>query len=98
VTIPIVDQPTPCEACAPPPAVVIPVIALKTRAVEPGYKTPVCSPEYYDKVNCTYADQVNNQMLSARYGLTVCCDEDLDKWDIKKELLDLQSIKNPNLP
>jgi hypothetical protein len=98
VTIPIVDQPTPCEACAPPPAVVIPAITLKTRAVAPGYKTPVCSPEYYDKVNCTYADQVNNQMLSARYGLTVCCDEDLDKWDIKKELLDLQSIKNPNLP
>jgi hypothetical protein len=99
VTIPVVDQTSPCDLCSPPPVVVKEtIVKLNTRAVAPGYTTPVCSPEYYDKVNCTFAEQTNSQMLSARYGLHVCCDENPDKWDIKKELLDLQSLKNPNLP
>lgn len=97
-SIPPVDQPLPCDLCNPPIVPVEPELKLNLRPVVPGYKPPVCSPEYYDKVNCMYADQVNTQMLAVRYGLEVCCDDEFDKWDIKKELLDLQSIKNPNLP
>ena len=36
-------------------------------------------------------------MLAARYGLTQCCAEDLQKWDIKKSLLDLNAIYDPEL-
>jgi hypothetical protein len=36
-------------------------------------------------------------MLVARYGITVCCDEDINKWDILKQMLDLDMLKDPNL-
>lgn len=91
-------QTSACDLCNPPVVPVVPPLTLKTRAVDPGYKTPVCSPEYYDKVNCNYAEQVSIKMLSLRYGLQTCCEDTFDMWDIKKELLDLQSLKNPNLP
>ena len=83
----------PCDLCLPQPEPEAPVV-LNTRFVKPGYSTPFCSPEYTERVNCNYGDQLYNKMLSARYGLTVCCDESFDKWLIKKELLDLDSIRN----
>lgn len=89
---------TTCDLCNPPVEPVIPELKLNTRPVTPGYKTLNCSPEYYDKVTCNYADQIYTQMLSTRYGLQTCCEDGLDKWEIKKELIDLQSLKNPNLP
>lgn len=83
----------PCDLCLPQPEPEAPVV-LNTRFVKPGFTTPFCSPEYTERVNCNYGDQMYNVMLSARYGLTVCCDESFDKWLIKKELLDLDSIRN----
>jgi hypothetical protein len=83
----------PCDLCLPQPIPEPPVV-LNTRFVKPGYSTPSCSPEYTERVNCNYGDQLYNRMLSVRYGLTVCCDEAFDKWLIKKELLDLTSLKN----
>ena len=83
----------PCDLCLPQPIPELPVV-LNTRFVKPGYSTPSCSPEYTERVNCNYGDQLYNRMLSVRYGLTVCCDEAFDKWLIKKELLDLDSLKN----
>ena len=87
-----ISQPN-CDACLPQPEPEPPLV-LNTRFVKPGYTTPFCPPEYTEKVNCNYGDQLYNRMLSARYGLTVCCDESFDKWLIKKELLDLDSIRN----
>lgn len=85
------------DACLPIPVPVIPPLQLNTRPVKPGYTTPGCSPEYTEKVNANFSDQVYAQMLSVRYGLTTCCQEDLDYWDIKKELLDLKAINDNNL-
>lgn len=84
----------PCELCSPPVVPVVPEVKLHIRPVVPGYKPPVCSPEYYDKVNCNYSEQVTDKMISVRYGLKACCEDDLNKWDIKKELLDLKSIED----
>jgi hypothetical protein len=59
--------------------------------------------EYIERVNCTFASQVYNQMIITRYGVTVCCDNDLDQWDIKKQVLDFELAadkicKKPCLP
>lgn len=70
---------------------------LNTRSVKPGFSTPGCPPEYTVKTSCAYASQVYDEMVSLRYGITICCDHDIDKWDIKKQLLDLASIYDPEL-
>ena len=53
-----------------------------------------CDTLYTENVNCRYGDAIYAQMISNRYGLETCCDEDTQKWDIKKELVDLTNIKN----
>ena len=86
-----------CDGCLPPPPPVVQPLLLNTRPVSPGYTTPGCSPEYTEKVNTNFSDQVYAQMLSVRYGLTVCCQEDLQYWEIKKQLLDFKAINDNNL-
>ena len=84
-----------CEECNPPP---LPTpFELHVRKVKPGYDTPGCSPEYTEKVLCTFAEGVFDQMAVKRYGITVCCDIDVDKWDIKRQLLELSAIYDPSL-
>ena len=92
-----IDIESACDACLPPPPPVVQPLLLNTRPVSPGYTTPGCSPEYTEKVNTNFSDQVYAQMLSVRYGLTVCCQEDLQYWEIKKQLLDFKAINDNNL-
>lgn len=73
-------------------------VEFKSRLIKPGYDTPGCSTDYVEKVSCTFGDQMYNQMLVTRYGLTICCEYDRTKWDIKKNLLDLKSIYDPGIP
>ncbi len=82
-----------CADCNPP---VIPT-GLKTRSVKPGYDTPGCHPEYTEKVSCTFAEQVFDEVAVLRYGIKICCDHDIDKWDLKKSILDLKAIYDPGL-
>lgn len=92
---PIVGSFDTCIECDPP--IEPEPIDLRTRSIKPGYDTPGCPPEYTEKVNCTFADQMYQQMVSQRYGIQFCCPEDLEKWTIKKSLLDLKAIYNPDL-
>lgn len=71
-----------------------PELTLKPRAITPGYKTPACTPEYTEKVNCSFANQAFDKMASIRYGINSCCEEDFDYWDVKKRLLELDEIKD----
>jgi len=48
--------------------------------------------DYHHKVNSEFAEAVYQEMASARYGIEFCCSKDLDKWSIKKELLDLNAV------
>lgn len=57
-----------------------------------------CDTLYTENVNCKYGDQVYAVMISNRYGLETCCREDLQKWDIKKELNDLTNLKHTYIP
>lgn len=88
-----------CADCLPPPPPTPPPFDLHLRKIKPGYKSPnsCYTLEYIEKVNCTFAQQVYNAMLVQRYGLTMCCEEDLNVWDIKKQLLDLDMMKDPSL-
>jgi len=79
-----------CAECLPTP---IPEdVNLNTRAIKPGYYTKGCPPEYTEKVNCNFASQYYQLMVSQRYGINFCCPLDLDKWDIEKSLLDLKAL------
>ena len=87
-----------CETCLPPPPVPTP-FALHARRIKPGYfSTNSClTTEYIERVNCTFALEVYNQMIINRYGVTVCCDNDLDQWAIKKQVLDFELLTDPDL-
>jgi hypothetical protein len=71
---------------------VAPDLEPKPRAVKPGFYTPGCPPEYTVKTSSMYAEQVYDEMVSIRYGINICCDHDIDKWDIKKQLLEFKAI------
>jgi predicted nucleic acid-binding Zn-ribbon protein len=70
---------------------------VKKRSVSPGYNTPGCLPDYYDKVSCKFSESLYQEVIKKRYGIDFCCENDTDKWDIKKELLDLAAITDPDI-
>ena len=73
-----------------------PTIEYKSRSVQPGYDTPACRPDYYEKVVCNFGEAIYREVLEERYGISNCCPQDLDKWDVKKELLYLEALKDPD--
>lgn len=73
-----------------------PPVFKNNRTVKPGYNTPNCNPDEYDKITCRFADVVYKQVLEKRYGISNCCPDEDEKWLMKKELIDLQSLKDPN--
>lgn len=86
----LVDPETACDACLPDPPPILPKRLIQ-RFIKPGYTTPGCDTEYTEKVNCNYSDQFYQIMLKDRYGITVCCDPNLEYWEIKKALLDFKA-------
>ena len=66
------------------------------RKVRPGYNTPICSADKYDKITCKFADIAYKSVLELRYGISNCCPEEDEKWLIKKELIELQALTDPN--
>ena len=55
---------------------------------------------YHDKVNSRFANQMYKKMVTKRYGIEFCCEEDDERVIIqqdlvKKELLDLNAIIDP---
>ena len=66
------------------------------RKVKPGYNTPICSAEKYDKITCKAADIMYKKVLELRYGISDCCPEENERWLISKELIELQALTDPN--
>jgi hypothetical protein len=73
-----------------------PVEILPKRKVKPGYSTPSCDIEKYEKITCRSSEILYKQVMRLRYGLTNCCPEDDEKWLIKKELIDLDALRDPD--
>lgn len=72
-----------------------PPLVVKNRSVRPGWFTKGCPPEYVEKVSCEFAETMYQEVASIRYGIQFCCERDYDKWVIKKQLLDLKAIEDP---
>ena len=67
------------------------------KTVRPGYNSPACSTEYYERIVCAYSEVLYRDVIAQRYGIAPCCLEDeLYRLDIKYQLLELQAILNPD--
>ncbi len=73
-----------------------PAPVYPTRSVRPGYNTPSCDAEKWDKITCKSSEILYKSVLKGRYGISNCCDEPTDKWLIKKELIDLAALVDPD--
>lgn len=93
----IIDYYLDCETCEYIPPVIPEETKVKQRSVKPGYDTPGCPPEYYDKTSCKFGEAQFQEVANKRYGIEFCCDPDQQKWEIKKELLDLAAAKDPDI-
>ena len=66
------------------------------KSIRPGYNTPACTPEKYEKIVCNFSEAMYDQLVSIRVGVDMCCTEDILKWEIQKELIYLKSITDPD--
>lgn len=66
------------------------------RTVTPGYLAPICSTEKYEKITCRSAESLYKQVLELRYGISNCCPEEDARWIVKKQIIDLQALMDPN--
>jgi len=72
-------------------------VILIFRGVRPGYNSPSCSIQYYERITCAYAEILYRDVIAQRYGITPCCsEEEIYRLDIKFQLLELQAINNPD--
>lgn len=72
-----------------------PEIPLPKRLVTPGYDTPICTPAQYERIVCRYAEIKYKEVLTKRYGIKDCCDDESLANDIKYELIHLQMLEDP---
>lgn len=96
ISVIVKDSFATCQECGPQP-IPIPDIVLKQRSIKPGFNTVACPPEFVESVNCNYAKQVYNVVKALRYGIASCCADELQKWTIEKELLELNALKDPDV-
>jgi hypothetical protein len=90
LVITIIDCFDDCETClfVPP----LEEYDFSQRSVHPGYNTPACSTEVWDKTKCKWSESLYQQMATNRYGIEFCCDPADQKWHIKNELIELAAI------
>jgi len=66
------------------------------RSLRPGYNTPHCSTWKYEEISCKAAEALYKQVLELRYGISNCCPEEDQQYLIKKQLIDLKALVNPD--
>ena len=66
------------------------------RRIKPGYSVPTCDIDRYEKITCRASEILYKEVIRLRYGISNCCPEDDEKWLIKKELIDLAALVDPN--
>jgi hypothetical protein len=69
----------------------------RPRFAEPGFSTKYCNPQQVVDINCKFGDSVYALFKRMRYGIQTCCEYDLDKIEIKKDLMDLGALYDPDL-
>ena len=66
------------------------------RFIRPGYFVPACSIDKFEKITCKAAEIYYKKVLEQRYGISNCCPDEDNKWLIKKELIDLAGLIDPD--
>ncbi len=66
------------------------------KTVEPDYTVVNCDTEYTDKVKSRSSETIYNQVISKRYGVKPCCQEDAMKWEIRNEMLKIDLLRHPS--
>lgn len=64
------------------------------KFIAPGYNTPICSPENYERIVCRYSENKYKEVMDKRYGIENCCTDDSIQNNIKYELIHLQILKD----
>ena len=67
------------------------------RLVEPGYTVPACTPDKFESISCTAAEILYHRVLTERYGISNCCPEEDEQSLIRKELIDLASLRDKSI-
>jgi hypothetical protein len=70
-------------------------VDIKGRFIKPGYKAPTSNPDRFERITCETAEVLYKQVLQQRYGISNCCPEEDENFIIKKELIDLESLNDP---
>jgi hypothetical protein len=70
-------------------------VEIKGRLIKPGYKTPITNSNKFERITCETAEILYKQVLQQRYGISNCCPEEDENFIIKKELIDLESLNDP---
>ena len=71
-------------------------IVVPKRKIKPGYSVPTCDIDKWEKITCRASEILYKEVMRLRYGLSNCCPEDDEKWLIKKELIDLAALIDPD--
>mgnify|MGYP000922221058 CR=1 FL=1 len=79
-----------CTDCKAVTNVIAETFTVTPRVVKPKYELPLCKPEFYEKTQCNFSEAIYQEVISKRYGIEFCCNEDKEKWEIKKYLIDSQ--------
>ena len=66
------------------------------RKIKPGYSVPTCDIEKWEKITCKSSEILYKEVMRLRYGMSNCCPDEDDKWLIKKELIDLAALVDPD--
>jgi hypothetical protein len=68
------------------------------RMVKPGYNIPGCDIEKFERITCQTAEVLYKQVLQQRYGISNCCPDEDENLILKKEVIDLQLLNDPDYP
>jgi len=66
------------------------------RKIKPGYSVPTCDIDKWEKITCRSSEILYKEVMRLRYGMSNCCPEDDEKWLVKKELIDLAALVDPD--
>lgn len=67
------------------------------RHIEPGFNPKNFRPEEVIAIKQKYADSVYALFKRMRYGIETCCEFDLDKIDMRNQMVDLGQLYDPDL-
>jgi len=94
---PIIDGVTVMGDCPVEPIDLGEACELTPRLGEPGFSTKNCDPKKVIQIKTDFANSVYALFKQMRYGIETCCEYDLDKIDIKNQLIDLGELYDPEL-